>query len=269
MSAGTEPERRGRALEGRIAIVTGSGRGIGEVIARDLARAGTAVVVCSRSEEEIGRVAEEIRQDGGDATAIPADVTSEAEVEELESAALERFGRIDILVNNAGTATSAPLEQIELESWNRTLAVNATGVLLCTRAFAPRMAEAGWGRVVNVASIAGLAGGRYLGAYSASKHAVIGLTRSIALEMADRGVTVNAVCPGWVDTAMTSKALDNIVAKTGMDREQALATVLEEMPQRRLLRPEEIAHAVMMLCYPEAEGINGETIVIDGGRGTA
>jgi NAD(P)-dependent dehydrogenase (short-subunit alcohol dehydrogenase family) len=169
-------------------------------------------------------------------------------------------------VNNAGVAHSAPVARTELEDWNRMLAVNATGTFLCTRAFLPGMVEGGWGRVVNVASVAGLAGARYIAAYAASKHAVIGLTRCAAAEVADRGVTVNAVCPGYVDTPMTTESLQRISEKTGMSAEEALETILAHTPQGRLIAPDEVAHAVLSLCEEGARGINGQSIVIDGGE---
>ncbi len=173
---------------------------------------------------------------------------------------------MDILVNNAGIAHSAPLIRTDLGDWNRLLAVNATGTFLCTRAFLPGMIERGWGRVVNVASVAGLAGARYIAAYAASKHAVIGLTRSAAAEVAERGVTVNAICPGYVDTPMTTESLRRIAEKTGRSEAEALDAILAGTPQRRLIEPDEVAHAVISLCAEAARGINGQSIVIDGGE---
>ena len=252
-------------LEGKGAVVTGGGRGIGAEVARELAREGASVVVSARSEGEIEAVAEELRGDGHGAWAVPCDVTDPAQVFGLAEAAAEHLGRIDILVNNAGTVTSAPLKSLTLELWNRILAVNATGVFLCTKAFLPGMAERGWGRVVNVASIAGKTGGPYISAYSASKHAVIGFTRSVAAEVATTGVTVNAVCPGYVDTPMTDRSVDRIVEKTGADPEAVRETMRRTSPQNRLMEPDEVALAVVNLCHPGARGINGQAVVIDGG----
>ena len=255
-------------LSGRVAVVTGGGRGIGESVARVLARAGAGVIVAARTATEIDAVAAELSALEHHAWAVPCDVTDPASVERLAEEAKRLAGGdgVGILVNNAGVAHSAPVARTELEDWNRMLAVNATGTFLCTRAFLPGMVEGGWGRVVNVASVAGLTGARYIAAYSASKHAVIGLTRCAAAEVADRGVTVNAVCPGYVDTPMTTESLQRISEKTGMSAEEALETILVHTPQRRLIELDEVAHSVLSLCGEGARGINGQSIVIDGGE---
>lgn len=255
-------------LAGRVAVVTGGGRGIGEAIARALARAGAGVIVAARTETEIDALAAELSALEHHAWAVPCDVTDPASVARLaeEAKRLAGKGGVSILVSNAGAAHSAPVARTKLEDWNRMLAVNATGTFLCLRAFLPGMVEAGWGRVVNVASVAGLSGARYIAAYAASKHAVIGLTRSAAADVADRGVTVNAVCPGYVDTPMTTESVERISDKTGMSAEEALESILARTPQRRLIRPEEVAHAVLSLCGEDARGINGQSIVIDGGE---
>jgi len=191
-------------------------------------------------------------------------VTNEASVQALSREAAE-LGPVAVLVNNAGAAASMPVVRTSLEDWNRLMAVNATGAFLCTRAFLPGMLERQWGRVVNVASTAGLSGGKYLAAYSAAKHALVGLTRSVAAEMAGTGVTVNAVCPGFVDTEMTAETLDRIVAKTGRTREEALAAALASAGQTRLISAAEVAAAVVSLAA--AAGThppNGEALVMDG-----
>jgi NAD(P)-dependent dehydrogenase (short-subunit alcohol dehydrogenase family)/enamine deaminase RidA (YjgF/YER057c/UK114 family) len=251
-------------LAGRVAVVTGAGRGIGAATARALANAGLSVVIAARHRDQIERQATELVALGHGAKAVVCDVTSEASVQALSRAAAE-LGPVAVLVNNAGAAGSMPVVRTSLEDWNRLMAVNATGAFLCTRAFLPGMLERQWGRVVNVASTAGLSGGKYLAAYSAAKHALMGLTRSVAAEMAGTGVTVNAVCPGFVDTEMTAETLDRIVAKTGRTREEALAAALASAGQTRLISAAEVAAAVVSLAA--AAGThppNGEALVMDG-----
>jgi 3-hydroxybutyrate dehydrogenase len=249
-------------LEGRNAVVTGGGSGIGAACARALAAEGARILVCARTRESVERVAAEI---GAKASAASCDVTDPESVQAMARVAAERFGRVDILINNAGTAHSAPIAKETLDDWNRMLAVNATSAFLCTREFLPRMIEAGWGRVVNVASVAGLSGARYIASYSAAKHAVIGLTRCAAAEAAAAGVTVNAVCPGYVDTPMTEASVARIMQRAGLSREEAGAAVLRTMPQGRLVTADEVAFQVVALCHEGSRGINGQCIVIDGG----
>ena len=260
---------RERPLDGRGALVTGGGRGIGAAIARRLSAAGAAVVVCARKEAEIGAVADELREYGGQACAIPCDVTDPEAVDVLARAAIEWLGETglapDILVNNAGAASSAPVTALSLAEWDGMIAVNATSTFLCTRALLDGMMERGWGRVVNVASVAALSGARYIAAYAAAKHAVLGFTRCAAAEAAAHGVTVNAVCPGYADTPMTETSIERIVRKTGRSMEEALASILSASPQHRLIEPDEVAHAVLALVAEDARGINGQAIVIDGG----
>jgi 3-hydroxybutyrate dehydrogenase len=253
------------SLEGKGALVTGGGRGIGAAVARGLARAGASVVVASRTASDVERLAADLRALGADVWALVCDVTDPASIRELARASEERLGAVDILVNNAGAAHSAPLRKIALEDWNRLFALNATGTFLCTQALIAGMLARKWGRVVNVASVSGLAGARYIAAYAASKHAVVGFTRCVADEVAAQGVTVNAVCPGYVDTDMTRASLERISRETGRSPEQSLEAILARSPQRRLVQPEEVAHVVVALCDEDARGVNGQTIVIDGG----
>ena len=171
-------------------------------------------------------------------------------------------------MNNAGIARSNPVKRLPLEEWNRILAVNATGTFLCTKVFLEGMIQRGWGRVINVASVAGLRGGRYIAAYTASKHAQVGFTRALAAEVASQGITVNAICPGYVDTQMAEYAVSRAVETTGVAPEDALEGIRSLNPQHRLIRPEEVAHAALMLCMKDGEAINGQTIVLDGGQGT-
>lgn len=256
-------------LHGRTAVVTGAGRGIGEAVARALAEAGAHVLLAARSLEAVEAVASAIRESGGTAWAVACDVTDEASVEALAEAARERLGHVDVLINNAGASSSAPVHRIEREEWDRLIAVNATGVFLCTRAFLPAMRERGWGRVVTIASVAGLHGAKYIAAYTAAKHAAVGFTRAAAAEIAGTGVTVNAVCPGYVDTEMTRRSVERIVERTGRTPEQALEAILATSSQHRLVQPDEVAHNVLALCDPRAGAINGQAIVLDGGAQTA
>lgn len=252
-------------LAGRGAVVTGGGRGIGAAIARALAAEGARVVVAARTTGEVERVADGIVEAGGSAWATTCDVTDSTSVDGLVDAAEERLGQVDILINNAGVAHAASVAHTTLEDWRRMLDVNATGTFLATRAFLPSMMERGWGRVVNIASVAGLAGDRYISAYAAAKHAVVGFTRSAAAEAAPKGVTVNAVCPGYVDTDLTRQSIARIVVKTGRSEEEALEAILATSPQHRLIEPEEVARVVVQLCREESSDVNGQAIVIDGG----
>lgn len=252
-------------LAGKAAVVTGGGRGIGSAVARALAREGARVLVAARSAEQVAAVARELSAAGFEAHASACDVTREDSVEALEQAARSALGHVDVLVNNAGTASSAPIKSTTLEDWNRIMAVNATGPFLCTRAFIGGMAERHWGRVINVASITSRMGSPYIAAYTASKHAVLGFTRVAAAEYAGKGVSVNAVCPGYVDTEMTTESVERVMARTGLDRERALDAILQTVNQKRLISVDEVAFVVASLCAEQAGGINGQAIVIDGG----
>lgn len=252
-------------LRGRRAVVTGGGRGIGAAVAHALAREGAAVTICSRTRGEVDDVADEIRRKGHRAEAFECDVSRADEVERLANSAVDWMGGVDILVNNAGFAPSAPLRSIRLEEWERVFAVNVTGTFLCTQAFMPGLIDAGWGRVINIASIASKIGHPYIAAYVASKHAVLGFTRAVAAEVAKRGVTVNAICPGYVDTPMTAASVDRIVAKTEITEEEALEFMRSASPQGRLMGVEEIAYLAVCLCDEQARGINGQGLVVDGG----
>lgn len=251
------------SLEGRGAVVTGGGRGIGAAIASALVDAGAGVVVAARSAHEIEAVAARLRERGARAWAVACDVSDEDSVHRMAESARGCLGALDILVNNAGASGSAPFAKITLAEWERMLAVNATGTFLCTRELVPAMIGRGWGRVVNIASLAGLEGGRYVAHYSAAKHAVMGFTRSVALELADTGVTINAVCPGYVDTPMTEQTLANVEARSGLSRDRALATVLATLGQESLLSADDVAAAVVGLCHDEEA--NGRTVVLGPG----
>src|SRR5438132_442500 len=258
---------RGRSLrrfDGAVAVVTGGGQGIGAAIANALAAEGAAIVVAARRTDRIERVASEIRGRGGKAWAVHCDVTDAASVADLAKASTRHAGSVDILVNNAGLAHSAPLVKTTLEDWNRVLAVNATGTFLCTRAFLSRMLERKRGSIVNVASVAGLAGGRYIAAYAAAKHAVVGLTRSVAAGIEGKGGRCNAVGPGFVDTEMTKESVERVVTKTGKDPDAALSALLASASQGRLITPDEVAAAVLTLADLHGQRVNGTAVTIAG-----
>lgn len=249
------------ALAGKTALVTGGGRGIGEAVARRLAAAGARVVVCGRGAERVGAVAAEL---GG--AAFACDLSDRAATDDFVARVAGEVGRVDVLVNNAGAAVSAPLHKVDDATWDRMLEINATATFRLCRALLPAMIEAGWGRVVNVASNAGLTGYRYSAAYCASKHAVVGFTRAMAIDLAKTGVTINAVCPGWVDTDMAAEAVARIVEKTGRTAEGARAALVSMTPQERLIAPDEVAEAVAYLCTDAARGVHGQALVVDGGQ---
>ena len=254
-------------LQNRIALITGGGRGIGRAIALAFASEGAQVVVAARTLKQVEQVAREIK-DQFATSALPfvCDVSDVASVNKLFKDVAESFGRgPDILVNNAGIAESAPLTKTDDEHWHRHIAINLSGTFYCTRAALPQMIATGWGRVINIASIAGKTGAPYISAYSASKHGVLGLTRSAALEVATKGITVNAICPGYVDTDMTTHGIENITRKTGLSADQAMESIKKTSPQNRIIDPEEVAALALLLASDEGRGINGQAINVDGG----
>jgi len=244
-------------LGGKRALVTGGGRGIGAAISRQLAALGAEVVVAGRNLEVLESHALEIG-----ATALACDLSSRTQTDEL----LAQAGEIDILVNNAGIAKSAPVTKVGDDDWDRIMEVNATAPFRLCRGVVPSMVAKGWGRIVNIASNAGLTGYRYSAAYCASKHALIGLTRSLATDLAPTGVTVNAVCPGWVETDMAKEAVERIAAKTGAPEGEARGALEKMSPQGRWALPSEVAHLVVTLTFEESRGIHGQALVIDGGQ---
>lgn len=248
-------------LAGRHAVVTGGGTGIGAAIARALAGAGAMVTVMGRRHAPLEALAAELP--GADAVTI--DVTDEASVAAAMATARAR-APIAILVNNAGGAETAPFAKTSTDLWQRMLALNLTGSFLCCRAALADVIAAEQGRIINVASTAGLKGYAYTAAYAAAKHGVVGLTRSLAVELARTTATANALCPGFADTDLVQRSLDAVVAKTGMAREAALAQFVKDNPQGRLIAPEEVGAAALWLCDPAAASVNGQSIAIAGGE---
>lgn len=250
-------------LAGKVAVVTGAGSGIGAAIAKALSREGAGVALIGRNAAKLERQAAEL---SADTFIAPADISDAESVHKAFARIRERFPRIDVLVNNAGQAESAPFSRTDAALWNRMLAVNLTGTYLCTHEVLPAMLKQDYGRVINVASTAGLVGYGYVSAYCAAKHGVIGLTRALALETARTAVTVNALCPGYADTEITRGTIANIVAKTGKSEAEARAALTSHNPQGRLIQPEEVANAVIWLCLPGSESVTGQAIPIAGGE---
>lgn len=249
-------------LGGRHALVTGGAGGIGAAAAIVLAGHGANVTLLGRDQTRLNRTTATI----GGAVAVVADVRDPISVASAFAAAKEHFGPIDILVNAAGVSGSAPFAEIEPVDWHETLDVNLNGVFHCCQAALATMLDARYGRIVNVASTAGLRGYRYVAAYCAAKHGVVGLTRALALETASSGITVNAVCPGYTDTAMLDETVANIVATTGRTADAARAALLRDTPRGAFTRPVEVANAIAWLCLPGSEAVTGQAITIDGGE---
>jgi NAD(P)-dependent dehydrogenase (short-subunit alcohol dehydrogenase family) len=251
-------------LTGLHALITGAGRGIGAAIAHSLARAGADITLLGRSGPDLEAVAAELSTVRRSCTV--ADVSDAGSVRDAVAAARAAIGPITVLVNNAGQARSGPLNATDDALWHSMLAVNLTGTFLCMRECLPDMLKAGFGRIINIASTAGLVGYPYVSAYCASKHGVIGLTRAVALETARRNVTVNAVCPGYTDTDLVRSTVANISAKTGRSEQEARAELISHNPQGRLVTPEEVADTVRWLCLRTSGSVTGQSIAVAGGE---
>ncbi len=252
-------------LTGRIALVTGGGRGIGRAIALSLAQAGADVAISGRNADVLDETVGAIRAIGHRAVAVVCDVGERSQVDAMVTRVKKDVGDPLILINNAGVAGSAKLSETTDDVWEAMLRVNATGAFYCMRAVVPTMLEAKWGRIVNIASVAAKAGASYIAAYAASKHALLGLTRAVAAEVAAHGITVNAVCPGYVDSEMTDASATNISKRTGRTEQDARKILEGFSPQGRLMTAAEVAALATYLCSEVARGINGQSLVIDGG----
>jgi NAD(P)-dependent dehydrogenase (short-subunit alcohol dehydrogenase family) len=249
----------------RHVLVTGAGTGIGEAISRQFHAEGYRVTLLGRRLEPLAALTASL---GERSQTVTGDVTDRATVASAFATARERFGNIEILVNSAGMAPTAPFHRLDFSDWQRTMDVNVNGVFHCTQIALEAMLSAGWGRIINIASVASLRGFPYVSGYCASKHAVLGLTRAVALEVATQGVTVNAICPGYVDTDIVRAAIAEIVSKTGRTEDEAMEHFTQSNPQGRLIKASEVASAVSWLCSDGAASVTGQAVAIDGG-GTA
>ena len=252
------------SLSGQHALVTGAARGIGAEIARTLAREGAVLTLLGRDADALQRVAATL--EGSGHGVVAADVAEPEAVTAAFATARAARGPIAILVNNAGAAESAPFLKTSVALWQRMLSVNLTGSFLCAQAALPDMLARGAGRIVNIASTAGQKGYAYVSAYTAAKHGVIGLTRALALEVARKGVTVNAVCPGYTDTDILRDSVANVVGKTGRSEADALAEFSNVNPQKRIVQPAEVADAVLWLCQTDSGSVTGQAISVSGGE---
>jgi NAD(P)-dependent dehydrogenase (short-subunit alcohol dehydrogenase family) len=252
-------------LAGRRALVTGAGRGIGRSTALALAAAGADVALSARSRDELEQVAALIDALGRRAVVLPCDVTDAQQVAALVDAVVGGLGGVDVLVNNAGAAASHKFLGHPDALWHHMLAINLTSVYYVTKAVAPLMVAQRWGRIITVASIAAKTGARYIAAYAASKHGVLGLTRALALELVSYNITVNAICPGYVDTPMTDANVTAIAERTSLSEAQARETLAKLSPQQRLIAPEEVAAMAVYLAQEISGGITGQAINVDGG----
>jgi NAD(P)-dependent dehydrogenase (short-subunit alcohol dehydrogenase family) len=256
-------------LDGKVAIVTGASRGIGREIALALAQSGAAVVLASRDGAQLEDLSRIVISEGGNAVPLPTDVSDQSAVHALIHRTLEQFGKIDILINNAGTNYISSLVLSNDTRWRAMFETNVFAVYYCTKAVLPAMIRARSGRIINIASIAGVVGAAHNSAYCATKAAVIGLTKSVALEVARLGITANAICPWHVDTPMMREAMDARAAMFGNNGQEYLKKVVAHHPQRRLINPKEVAALALFLSSEGAAGITGQTLNQCGGVVTA
>jgi NAD(P)-dependent dehydrogenase (short-subunit alcohol dehydrogenase family) len=252
-------------LRDKVVLVTGASGGIGQALAAEFARTGAMVVVSSRNEHKLQALAKRLKSDGGQAVPLRCDVVEKEQVDALCTIITERVGTVQILINNAGLARAASFLEMEDRLWNEILRVNLTGTYNCCKAFLPGMIHRGWGRIINIASTTAKVAYSHVSAYTASKHGVLGLTRSLALETAKLGVTVNAICPGYVDTESARENARRMAETTGKTLDDILRLFADSSPQKRLIAPGEVAALALVLASEKAGGITGQAINVDGG----
>jgi NAD(P)-dependent dehydrogenase (short-subunit alcohol dehydrogenase family) len=252
-------------IDGKIVLITGAGRGIGKAIALAFAAEQNRVVITGRTAAALEQVAAEIRATGAEVLASPCDVTQKSQLESLRQEVEKRFGAVQILVNNVGIAPAANFLEMPDSLWEKVMGVNLGAAYNCCKTFLFAMVGARWGRIINIASTGARVAYPGISAYATSKHAILGLTRSLAIETARSGVTVNAVCPGYVDTELTRENAQRLAERRGQSLDEALALMAASCPQRRLIEPEEVAYVTLMLASDRARGITGQAIQVDGG----
>lgn len=252
-------------LDNQIAVITGGSSGIGECVARAFVREGAQVAICARTAAKVEATARSINDEIGTCIAVPCDVSDESSIAQLRERVTERLGTPTIVVNNAGVYKIANFLDTSLDDYRSAIEVNYLGVVRMVREFLPAMLEAGYGKIVNVASTAGKYGSKFQAHYNGSKHAVVGVTRSLAIEFAHAGVCINAICPGFVETSMLEPALKEAAFATGMSEAEVRASWLSRIPMGRLLKPEEIGPLAVYLASSESNGMTGQAMTISGG----
>ena len=254
-----------RELNGQVALVTGGGVGIGRAIAGALVANHVQVGICGRRFQELERTAQELKQMGGEVLPLACDVTQRGNVAETVQAVVKHFGRLDILINNAGASGRTPIQDQDDAKWLNIIAVNLTGSYLCSKIVIPHMLSKKYGRIVNLSSVLGRFGVSGYSAYCTAKHGVLGFTKALALEVASQGITVNAICPTWVDTAMARQGIEETAASIGISADEFRSQAINAVPIRRMAKAEEVAGLVLFLCSDQASAITGQALNVCGG----
>ena len=253
-------------LKDKVAVVTGAAGGIGLAIAKSLANSGAKVCLVDIQKDALEIAVAEIIENGGQADFVVADLSSENEIKNLQNQVSENFGKTNILVNNAGLQFVNPVETFPIEQWDKLINIMLRGAFLCTQSFLPEMTESGWGRIINVASIHSVVASPFKSAYISAKHGLVGFTKTIALEVATKGITVNAISPAYVRTALVEKQIEKQAQVHSIPKEQVIREImLAPMPQKEMIEPEEIGEIALFLCSDSARHINGHNLVVDGG----